>query len=351
MYNPSSFYHLRAEAGLDWLMRSINATEGQGSSHIFARWRYPPSGWHLGYPETTGYIIETLLDYAPDFPQLPLREYAMNSADWLLTQQLDNGSFPALLAGSQKPSIFNSGMIVFGLLNAEKIVQHKDRKSALDKLRSWLHTIPDEQIILTEPTYISRALWAFLLLADDHFDELLKEKINRISKSILNWRNQHGAFDHWGFNRKHTAFTHTIAYTLRGFLEMGALLNDVTYIQVVTDAMEVLRLDRQKRKKIAGSYNDSWQGNYSFRCVTGHAQLSIISFRLFQLTNDMKWLDFGRCLFEDIITDQKLNPMDPDLQGAVPGSKPIWGAYMRGKYPNWSVKFYLDALRLYAQLS
>lgn len=351
MQNPSSFYHHRAGAGLGWLMRSIDATKGQGSSHIFARWRYPPSGWHLGYPETTGYIIETLLDYVPDFPQLPLREYAMNSVDWLLTQQLDNGAFPALLAGSQKPSIFNSGMIVFGLLYAEQIASDKHRKSALEKLRSWLHTIPDERIILLEPTYISRALWAFYLLADDHFDDVLKDKINRISQSIFHGRNEHGGYDNWGFDRKYTAFTHTIAYTLRGFLEMGTLLNDKEYLQMVADAMEKLRIDRKKRNKLAGSYNGRWQGNYSFRCVTGHAQLSIISFRLFQLTNDIKWLDFGRCLFEDIIADQKLNPIDSQLHGAVPGSKPVWGPYMGGKYPNWSVKFYLDALRLYVRLT
>lgn len=351
MQKPPSFYHQRAEAGLGWLMRSIDATGGQGSSHIFSRWRYPPTGWHLGYPETTGYIIETLLDYETDFPQLPLSEYAMKSADWLLTQQLDNGAFPALLAGSYKPSLFNSGMIVFGLLHVENVAPDLNRKSALDKLRSWLHSIPEDQIISVESSYFSRALWAYFLLAIDHADFALQDKIKSLAQTIYKRKNKHSAIDHWGFDRKHTAYTHTIAYTLRGFLELGILLNEMNYVALVTDAMDKLRLDRKKRHRLAGSYDGSWQGDYSYRCVTGHAQLSIISFRLFQWTDDSKWLDFGRCLFEDIISDQKLKPIDSQLHGAVPGSKPIWGTYMRGKYPNWSVKFYLDALRLYARFA
>lgn len=348
MQNPSSYYKQRAEAGLNWLIRSIDATAGQGSSHIFARWRYLPTGWHLGYPETTGYIIETLLDHELEFPKLPLREYALKSGEWLLTQQLDNGAFPALLAGSQKPSFFNSGMIVLGLLRAEKIEKDQDRKSALDKLRSWLHAIPEEQIISEEPSYITRALWAYLLLAIDYSDSVLQDKIKGLTLAMYYRRNENGAIDNWGFDKKHTAFTHTLAYTLRGFLEIGILLNEKPYIILVEEALDTLRLDRQNRQRIAGSYDGSWQGNYSFRCVTGHAQLSIISFRLYQYTNKTAWLDFGRTLFEDIISDQKLNPSDPQLRGAVPGSKPIWGPYMRGKYPNWSVKFYLDALRLYS---
>jgi hypothetical protein len=30
----------------------------------------------------------------------------------------------------------------------------------------------------------------------------------------------------------------------------------------------------------------------------------------------------------------------------VPGSQPIWGEYLRYRYPNWAAKFHLDALLL-----
>jgi hypothetical protein len=30
--------------------------------------------------------------------------------------------------------------------------------------------------------------------------------------------------------------------------------------------------------------------------------------------------------------------------GGLPGSYPFWGAYLRGRYPNWAAKFYIDLL-------
>jgi hypothetical protein len=33
-----------------------------------------------------------------------------------------------------------------------------------------------------------------------------------------------------------------------------------------------------------------------------------------------------------------------DIRGGVTGSKPVWGAYMPYRLPNWAAKFTLDAL-------
>ena len=34
------------------------------------------------------------------------------------------------------------------------------------------------------------------------------------------------------------------------------------------------------------------------------------------------------------------------MRGAIKGSHPIWGGYLFGTYPNWAVKFFMDALLL-----
>jgi hypothetical protein len=36
-----------------------------------------------------------------------------------------------------------------------------------------------------------------------------------------------------------------------------------------------------------------------------------------------------------------------DLYGALAGSAPLWGDYMRFRYPNWAPKFFLDAMRYF----
>jgi hypothetical protein len=32
------------------------------------------------------------------------------------------------------------------------------------------------------------------------------------------------------------------------------------------------------------------------------------------------------------------------IKGGLSGSAPIWGRYMRFRYPNWGIKFFLDAI-------
>ncbi|MDV7395274.1 hypothetical protein RZS08_28055, partial [Arthrospira platensis SPKY1] len=41
---------------------------------------------------------------------------------------------------------------------------------------------------------------------------------------------------------------------------------------------------------------------------------------------------------------QRVLDEDPVVQGAIPGSAPIWGAYSRFEFPNWAAKFFADAL-------
>ena len=43
---------------------------------------------------------------------------------------------------------------------------------------------------------------------------------------------------------------------------------------------------------------------------------------------------------------QLLEFEDRDMVGAIPGSFPILGEYMKGGYPNWATKYFIDALML-----
>ena len=43
---------------------------------------------------------------------------------------------------------------------------------------------------------------------------------------------------------------------------------------------------------------------------------------------------------QDIHTD------DLNVRGAIKGSFPIWGRYAPMSFPNWPVKFFIDALTL-----
>jgi hypothetical protein len=46
---------------------------------------------------------------------------------------------------------------------------------------------------------------------------------------------------------------------------------------------------------------------------------------------------------------QRRETGNPDIDGALAGSYPIFGGYMTGGYPNWATKYLLDALMLEAE--
>ncbi|MFA6262632.1 MAG: hypothetical protein WC760_14300, partial [Bacteroidia bacterium] len=74
-------------------------------------------GWATSYPETTGYIIPTLLAYARRSGQSEFRDRALRMADWLVGIQLPGGGFQGGKIDSVPvvPVTFNTGQILIGL--------------------------------------------------------------------------------------------------------------------------------------------------------------------------------------------------------------------------------------------
>jgi hypothetical protein len=87
--DPGSERVLHALMG--WLCeaqdRSASADGGVARSYDLLR------GWETSYPETTGYIVPTLLDYARRFGRDDHRERARRMCDWLVAIQMADGGF------------------------------------------------------------------------------------------------------------------------------------------------------------------------------------------------------------------------------------------------------------------
>lgn len=80
------------EEAVKWLFRAHDVTGigGVSAGYSFS-W-----GWRWPYPETSGYIIPTLFDFAEHFHDssiaLECRNRALRIADWLVEIQLPNGA-------------------------------------------------------------------------------------------------------------------------------------------------------------------------------------------------------------------------------------------------------------------
>src|SRR4051794_8298334 len=82
--------HLAAAA--EWIAYAQRVTPDDGVAHSYdIRQRR----WLASYPETTGYIIPTLYDYALYFDQPKYRDAAQRMAQWEVAVQQPDGSVRA----------------------------------------------------------------------------------------------------------------------------------------------------------------------------------------------------------------------------------------------------------------
>ena len=94
--------HLLAAA--TWLER---AQDAGGDGGVAGRYSLH-TGWTSSYPETTGYIIPTLIRLSDALGEPRLRERARRGVNFLLSVQLECGAFPAMEIADNRtePSIF-----------------------------------------------------------------------------------------------------------------------------------------------------------------------------------------------------------------------------------------------------
>ena len=358
---PTPFMQLaaeRAEAACRWMLRSIEVNRGGGSSDLYSRWFKPFHGWGWPYPETTGYMIPTLLEYAAFSRQPEFERVAIQQADWILTLQFSDGALPGhdVVRGVRKgPSVFNTGQMVLGLVAA---FDHTNEQRYLDgalRASRWLAGGVDEKsgvwrghnyVEGFSPSYHARVAWPMLETWSRTRDEPVRTAAVRALDTIVSWQKDNGAIEHWSFFPGRAAFTHTIAYTLDGLLEGGRILGEAgrAYSEAAYKCSDVLRRKLELRGRLAGAYDLEWRGKYWYTCLTGNCQMAIIWMLISDRWNDLRFFSAALKALQPVIASQRLRHIDRNVRGAIPGSRPFWGRYLTMRYPNWAPKFFVDAL-------
>ncbi|MFZ4632967.1 MAG: hypothetical protein ACOYNO_02040 [Saprospiraceae bacterium] len=345
---------MRLQAALAWIRQSFKATGSQGSSHSFS----PVFGWAKAYPETSGYLVETLLRAAALPGQSDLYDLSVSCLRWLCNIQLPNGAFTGLMVGHSKPSVFNTAQILFGFAaglsdlsigNAsERAAWHASSTRALDWLLQqrqpkggW--AIGAYMAENPDPTYYTRLLWGMLQMADVlHRADAVEVVQAELLRYAQRFTPQHSVLD-WGFWPDQPAHTHTIAYTLEGFWQVARRLQEQDIMAQTVCSVDVLLQKRALHGRTAGTYDDLWHANLRYRCVTGNLQLSILCGQMGKALGRADLSDAAQSLFDEVAAAQCRLPWSP-VYGAIPGSMPFWGPYLRGRFPNWAAKFWVDAL-------
>ena len=130
------------DAGIAWLARAQDRSASYDGG--VARHFSLLTGWSTSYPETTGYIVPTLLTYADQRHDAETRARAKRMLDWLTSLQFAEGGFQGgmILEQPVVPVVFNTGQILIGLAGGVGAFGEAYRDSMI-RAADWLVSVQD----------------------------------------------------------------------------------------------------------------------------------------------------------------------------------------------------------------
>jgi folate-dependent phosphoribosylglycinamide formyltransferase PurN len=344
--------HLLAAA--NWLKRAQDATNDGG---FVGRYNLR-TGWSSSYPETTGYIIPTLLRLADTLGDDDYLKRAERAIEFLLSVQLASGAFPGaeIAENRTNPSPFNTGQIMHGLQAWAKRTGDERCRTALFRAGRWLCEIQDPSGAWLKFFYqelatdYSAHLTCWLAEAGEFLGD---EPMLQASSKHLAWVLEHYDAERSWFNlcgfsvedhAAHRSVTHTIAYTIWGVLRTAEIVQSAEGKAAAESAAYAALRRLELSKRLPGILDHRWKPLASFACLTGNVQMALIWLHMYSENGDPRLLNAALKSIDMVKAAQAMDAADPGVRGGIAGSQPVWGDYISHAFPNWAAKYFVDAL-------
>ncbi len=353
----------RARAAVEWLLRAQAATDDDGVSlGHFPCDSDSKHGWRASYPETTGYIITTLLAFARKFDEPAVAATAMRMAEWEMAVQMPSGAVqggPVCVPERQTAAAFNTGMVLDGWCSAYVHSGDARMLNAAQRAADFLvNDMDDSGYFKTNGAFVSAGeiktytclcAWAIYRFGDLVKEGSYKKAAVSVIEAALRQQQINGWFAHNCLTHSDSPLTHTIGYTLQGVLEVGILAARADFVDTVRRTADAILPRVSSNGYLPGRFFADWEPAGFSSCLTGSAQIAIVCYRLFEQTGQAKYRAQADKLVNYLKALQLLQSEDASAVGAIAGSFPLLGGYMRAGYPNWATKYFLDALLLQGQ--
>ena len=319
-------------------------------------------GWATSYPETTGYIIPTMIAMAHRNRDAHLHARARRMLDWCVAIQFAEGGFQGgkIDASPRVPVTFNTGQILIGL--AAGAAEYHDARylDAMHRAASWLRDSLDADGCWRKfatpfakrgekayETHVSWGLFEAERVAPGHGYGAagLRQVEWALTKQQAN-----GWFASNCLTDEEHPLTHTIGYVLRGVLEGHLLSGRADLLQAAVRTANSLIGAIDGDGYLAGRLDRHFGAAANYACLTGSVQIAHCFFLLYRLTGEAGYLASGQKLNAFVRRTVCLDGQDGRV-GGVKGSFPVNGAYGQWQYLNWAAKFCIDANVLEVELA
>ena len=338
------------EEGVAWLCRAQEHSASADGG--VARHYSLISGWDTSYPETTGYIIPTMLAYASLCGDETVRRRAKRMLDWLISIQLPEGGFQGGPIGYTPvvPVTFNTGQILLGL--ASGVREFGQYGEAMCRAADWLVKTQDPDgcwrkyqsplVTAGEKTYETHVAWGLLEAARIKPNKPYAEAAVANVRWALRWQRENGWFEKCCLHNPSQPLTHTLGYALRGVIEAYRFTNDESFLEAARKTANGLLISIRDDGFLSGRLCPNFEGAVGWACLTGSVQIVHCWLMLYQHTGDIRYRDAAYAGNSFVRRSMRVDG-PPETRGAIKGSFPVYGRYCAYGYPNWACKFVVDS--------
>jgi hypothetical protein len=352
------------DAVISWMKRAQAAVGNGGGVAWGYRARAPirsaaPLGWIGAYPETTGYIIPTMLRYAASTGDATSTEAARRMAEWELRIQLADGGFQGGIYGSRpmSSSTFVTGQVLFGLIEAYRKWRSDQYRDAAVRAGNFLLDCLDENGRFVKgyshfcapgaKAYEVRTGLALAELGLLTENEIYKQAASKMADYALSCQQGNGWFRENDLDNNDIPLTHTIGYVLEGLYGLGKLLNRPECTDAIRCTLDMITKFVRDDGFLAGRWRSDWSPAADWACLTGSAQIAGVYLRMHREFGNAIYLDVAHRLLGFLCWTQETEGKSPGLAGAISGSYPFGGEYGQWCVLNWAAKFFADSLMDY----
>ncbi|MDN2697682.1 hypothetical protein O0882_15260 [Janthinobacterium sp. SUN073] len=318
------------------------------------------TGWASSYPETTGYIIPTLITLAQRMGDAGLHGRARRMLDWCVAIQFPEGGFQGGKIDSlpRVPVTFNTGQILLGLAAGVE-AYGAPYQDAMQRAARWLRDSQDaDGCWRRHPTpfarpgdkaYETHVAWGLFeadRIAPGH--GYGAAGLRQVDWALTKQR-PNGWFDSNCLDNPLLPLTHTIGYALRGVLEAHRFAGRADLLDAAVRTGTGIANAVAADGYLAGRLGPDFQPAADYACLTGSAQIAHCLFLLYRITGERRYLDAGRRLNRYVRRSISIDG-PAHARGGVKGSFPVDGDYGTWAYLNWAAKFCIDANLLEIQI-
>jgi hypothetical protein len=342
-------------AALRWLCdaQDMSTSKDGGASRDFSL----INGWAPSYPETSGYIVPTLIEAGLRRKEPALLDRAQWMTDWLVSIQFPEGGFQGGTVGATSvgPVTFNTGQILMGLAAA---VQHFGEAyvEPMHRAANWLvetmdsdgcwRRFPTPFATPGEKAYETHVAWGLIQAAKATSDPGAARKYSDAALRNARWaiskQHQNGWFDCCCLVNPDAPLTHTIGYALRGLTEIFLHTREADTLAAAVRTADSISERVGRDGFLAGRLDNKWHDAVDWACVTGSAQIAHSLLLLSRETGNSAFITPARALLRYARRTMQLDgPVG--VRGGVKGSFPVDGEYGAYQFLNWAAKFLIDA--------